>query len=131
MSEERFELRLEHFVKAVAALQTALQMPEDEFMRDSIIKRFELAFETARKAMRQWLMEQQEVTSHSTKKEVMEAAFKTGLIADADLWNELGSARNDTSHEYDQSKATAIVAFVRDKGFSALSALVDQLKQRG
>lgn len=130
MSEERFELRLEHFEKALAALQVALERPEDEFMRDSIIKRFELAYETARKAMRQWLMEQEELTGSDTKKAVMIAAFRTGLIADADLWDELGAARNDTSHEYDQSKAMAIVALVRAKAVLAMQDLLAQLKQR-
>ena len=131
MSEERFELRLEHFEKALAARQVALERPEDEFMRDSIIKRFELAYETARKAMRQWLMEQEELTGSDTKKAVMVAAFRTGLITDADLWDELGAARNDTSHEYNQSKAMAIVALVRAKAVSAMQDLLTQLKQRG
>ncbi len=44
MSEDRFELGGCSFAKALAALQVALAQPEDEFMRDSIIKRFELQF---------------------------------------------------------------------------------------
>lgn len=130
MSEERFELRLEHFEKALAALQVALEQPENEFLRDSIIKRFELAFETARKAMRQWLMEQDELTGSDTKRAVMLASFRTGLITDADLWDRLGAARNDTSHEYNQSKAMAIVALVRAEAVPAMQDLLTQLKQR-
>ena len=57
-----------------------------------IIKRFELSFETARKAMRQWLVDQEELTYESTKKAVMEAAFKTALVSDADLWAEIAAA---------------------------------------
>ena len=68
---------------------------------------------------------------NNTKKAVMVAAFRTGLITDADLWDELGAARNDTSHEYNQSKAMAIVALVRAKAVSAMQDLLTQLKQRG
>jgi nucleotidyltransferase substrate binding protein (TIGR01987 family) len=130
MSEDRFELCREHFGKAVDALTHALAQPEDEFVRDSIIKRFELCFETARKAMQRWLQEQGELSSQDTKRAVLQAALRTGLIADPDLWNELGVARNDTSHEYDQGKAVAIAALVRERGLPAFEALRAQLAVR-
>ena len=123
MGEDRFQQRLTQFRNAVAALKLALAQPEDEFMRDSIIKRFELSYETARKAMRQWLVEQQELTYESTKKAVMEAAFRTALVSDADVWAEMAAARNDASHEYDKAKAIEIVALIRTRvvaGFDAL-----------
>lgn len=129
MSEERFDQRLAQYRDALAGLKLALAQPEDEFMRDSIIKRFELSFETARKAMRQWLVEQDEVSYESTKKAVMEAAFRTGLVADADLWSELTAARNDSTHEYDKQKALMIVALVRERGVAAFDALLARLEQ--
>jgi nucleotidyltransferase substrate binding protein (TIGR01987 family) len=130
MSEDRFDQRLAQFRDAVAALKLALAQPEDEFMRDSIIKRFELSFETARKAMRQWLVDEEEVTYESTKKAVMEAAFKTALVSDADLWAEIAAARNDSSHEYDKNKALEIAAFVRARAVMAFEALLANLESR-
>lgn len=127
MSEERFELQREQFEKALDALRLALAQPEDEFIRDSVIKRFELSFETARKAMRQWLIEQQELTPSATKKEVMEAAFRVGLIGDADLWAEIVAARNDTAHEYNAEAAQRIVAFVRGRAVGAFDGLRQRL----
>lgn len=128
MSEDRFAQRLAQFRDALAALKLALEQPEDEFMRDSIIKRFELSFETARKAMRQWLVDQEEVTYESTKKAVMEAALKTSLVNDADLWAEITAARNDSSHEYDKAKALEIVALVRARAVAAFDALLGKLE---
>ncbi|MFC7459509.1 HI0074 family nucleotidyltransferase substrate-binding subunit [Hydrogenophaga defluvii] len=128
MSEDRFAHRLAQFRDALAALKLALEQPEDEFLRDSIIKRFELSFETARKAMRQWLMDQEEVTYESTKKAVMEAALKTSLVNDADLWAEITAARNDSSHEYDKAKALEIVALVRARAVAAFDALLGKLE---
>ena len=130
MSEDRFELHREQFGKAVDALARALAQAEDEFVRDSIVKRFALCFETARKAMQAWLIEQAELTPQDTKRAVMHAALRTGLINDPDLWDELGVARNDMSHEYDQSKALAIVALARERGLPAFEALQSQLAQR-
>lgn len=130
MSADRFELARDEFHKAVEALGRALAQPEDEFVRDSIIKRFELCFETGRKAMRRWLTEQQEVTDADTKKALMEAAFRTGLITDADLWTELGAARNDTTHEYNEAKATEIIALVRQRGLAAFEQLRAVLTER-
>ncbi len=130
MREDRFDQRLAHFRDAVAALKLALVQPEDEFMRDSIIKRFELSFETARKVLRQWLVDQQEMTYESTKKAVMEAAFKTALLSDADLWTEMTATRNDSSHEYDKSKAIEIVAFVRTRAVAGFDALLVNLESR-
>jgi nucleotidyltransferase substrate binding protein (TIGR01987 family) len=128
MEHERFAQRLSHLRDALAALKLALEQPENEFMRDSIIKRFELCFETARKAMRQWLVEQDELTAESTKKAVMEAAFRTGLVKDADLWTELGAARNDSTHEYDKHKAQAIAALVRSRAAAEFEALLARLE---
>lgn len=128
--EERLELRIELFDKATTALKRALAEPEDEFLRDSIIKRFELSYETARKLMRQWLIDQGEATGQATKREVMEAAFRTGLIGDADLWSELTRCRNDSSHEYEQDKAIEAVAFIRQRAVVAFDALSQEIKLR-
>lgn len=130
MSEDRFDQRLAQYRDAVAALKLALEQPEDEFMRDSIIKRFELSFETARKAMHQWLVDQEEIPYEATKKAVMEAAFKTALVSDADLWAEIAVARNDSTHEYDKTKALEIVGFVRARAVAAFEALLATLEAR-
>ena len=127
---DRQQIRMEQLGKATAALKLALQQPEDEFIRDSIIKRFELCFETARKAIRQWLMEQGEVPGNATQKEVMEAAFRTGLIADADLWSELTRWRNDSTHEYEEASAVAAAAFIRQRAVDAFDVLRNALASR-
>lgn len=128
MEENRFELRLEVLQKSVNALQLALDQPEDEFIRDSILKRFELAFESARKAMRQWLEDQGE--DAGTKKAVMDGAFRAGLIKDAELWNEIVQLRNAGSHEYDAEWVVSAVAFVRERAQPALAALEAELERR-
>lgn len=130
MGEERFELQLDQFAKSLAALELSLLQPEDEFIRDSIIKRFELCFETGRKAIRQWLVEQEEIDYAATKKEVMETAYRAALFDDPDLWAQVVAARNDTAHEYDEAAALKVIAFIRAQAFSALQALHRRLAER-
>lgn len=55
MSDERFKLALDHFEKALARLHEVLAQPENEFIRDATIQRFEFTFEAAWKAMYRWL----------------------------------------------------------------------------
>lgn len=130
MSADRFALRLALFAKAVDSLALALQQPEDEFVRDSVIKRFELAFETARKALRQWLEDQQELAPGATKKQVMEAAHQLGLLGDSEAWNAIVAQRNDVSHEYDANKAVEAAAFARAVAYPAFRALLAELQAR-
>ncbi len=60
----------------------------------------------------------------------MVAAFKTALITDADVWDELAAARNDTSHEYNQAKAMEIVAFLRARATAGFDALLVSFESR-
>lgn len=130
MDEDRFDLRLEQFERAVAALHLVMQQPENEFIRDSIIKRFELAFESGRKCLRQWLIDQQELPATATKKEIMDAAYRVGLLGDAELWTEIVRLRNDSSHEYNAQRALEAVAFVRACATDAFDALLAALKSK-
>lgn len=128
--QDRFARARDHFDKSLTALQRALAQPEDEYVRDSIIKRFELCLETGRKAMQRWLVEQDELTPQSTKRDVFTAALRTGLIQDVNAWDQLGAARNDTSHEYDEAKAIQIAALARELGVPTFVALLTELKKR-
>lgn len=130
MTDERFAIRLKQFVQAVEALQLALDQPEDEFIRDSIIKRFELAYETARRSLRQWLIEHEEITGNATRKDVMQAAHRVGLLADADAWSTMTRWRNDSSHEYDAAKALQAVAYIRAEAMTPLRALAAAFERR-
>ena len=57
---DRFELQFEHFQKSLARLKEALAEDETSFVRDSIIKRFEVTFEMAWKTMFRFLVDKGE-----------------------------------------------------------------------
>lgn len=126
---ERYRLQSEYFEKALARLKEALERNEDDFMRDSVIQRFEFTFEMAWKTMFRYLLIKGEPVAAKAW-EVIPAAFEAKLIADADVWSNLREYRNDTSHEYNEGRAIEIAAYVRSHGVGAFEALRAELNRR-
>jgi len=126
---DRFDLQLEHFQKSLERLKEALAQDENSFIRDSIIKRFEVTFEMAWKTVYRYFLDRGERLA-PTAWEVIPKAFQYTLVEDAELWNEMRAFRNDTSHEYNEAKAVEIAAFVRAGGVQALDKLAQEMKRR-
>lgn len=130
MSDERFKLALDHFEKALARLHEVLAQPENEFIRDATIQRFEFTFEAAWKAMYRWLRARGVDLDEDAYSTIPEA-FKRRLITDEKHWGEMRKYRKLTSHTYNQPLAIEVVAFVRADGATALDALARALRERG
>jgi nucleotidyltransferase substrate binding protein (TIGR01987 family) len=130
MSDERFKLALDHFEKALARLHEVLAQPENEFIRDATIQRFEFTFEAAWKAMYRWLRARGVDLDEDAYSTIPEA-FKRRLITEEKRWGEMRKYRNLTSHTYNQPLAIEVVAFVRADGVAALDALAKALRERG
>jgi nucleotidyltransferase substrate binding protein (TIGR01987 family) len=127
---ERFELQREYFNKALDRLHEALAENETPFVRDSIIQRFEMTFEMAWKSLYRYLSDKGEEVAAKAW-DVLPVAFASRLIADAELWDQMRSYRNDTSHEYKEAMAIEIAAFVRSQAVPAFEALRQELARRG
>jgi nucleotidyltransferase substrate binding protein (TIGR01987 family) len=130
MSDDRFNLALDHFEKALARLHEVLAQPENEFIRDATIQRFEFTFEAAWKAMYRWLRARGVDLDEDAYSTIPEA-FKRRLITEEKRWGEMRKYRNLTSHTYNQPLAIEVVAFVRADGVAALDALAKALRERG
>ncbi len=126
---QRYALQLQNFEKALLRLEAVLLLNENEVVRDSIIQRFEFTFEMAWKSLfRYLLMKQEKVAARAW--DVLPVAFESGLIEEPDVWTRLREYRNDTSHEYDQNKAMAVAAYVRQAGAPTFRALLTRLQAR-
>jgi nucleotidyltransferase substrate binding protein (TIGR01987 family) len=128
-TDDRFAVALEHFQKALARLKESLAQVEDDFMRDSIIQRFEFTFEAAWKAMYRWLRARGNDVDEEAYS-VIPMAFERRLISEVKGWGDMRKFRNQTSHTYDQSIAIEVAAFVRQEGVSLFSALEKTLQER-
>jgi len=119
MKTSTFELE-----KAVSRLEDALAQKKDEFIRDSVIQRFEfsveLAWKTAKKIMG---------TSTSAPKEFVREMAQNQYIQNVELWLEAVDMRNLSSHTYKEDLADKVYAFANNF-ISELKTLVLQFKQK-
>ena len=129
MSDERFALALGHFERALTRLHAVLAQPENEFIRDVTIQRFEFTFEAAWKAMYRWLRARGVDVDEDAYSTIPEA-FKRRLITDEKRWGEMRRYRNLTSHTYNMPLAIEVAAFVRADAALTLDALAQALRER-
>lgn len=124
MDRERFEQHRGQFQRALARLHEALAENETPIVRDALIQRFEFTFEMAWLSLFDYLrLQGAQVPKQAWS--VLPLAFQSQLVSDAQLWDEMRTYRNLTSHTYDEAKAIEVAAFVRQKaaqGFDTLAA---------
>jgi nucleotidyltransferase substrate binding protein (TIGR01987 family) len=109
---------LESLAKAVRRSEAA---PQDEELRDAVIKRFEYSYELCWKMLKRQLESESpspaEVDQLSFRGLIREGAER-GLVADPEKWMEYRHQRNLTAHIYHPAKAVAVyqtaLLFYRD-----------------
>lgn len=118
--------RVSDFLTAVTRLEEALAQPENSFMRDATIQRFEFTYELAWKALKLWL-ETKDITTLNAK-DTLQAALEQGQLSDGNGWSQLHRMRNLTSHTYDEAQAVQVYRFIKNDGFQLFRALADKAR---
>lgn len=121
MDSERLSERISDYLKAVVQLEKAVLHPKDEFVRDSVIQRFEFTHELAWKMLR--LRLENEGILVKTPRETMQEALQAGFIADGNLWSDLQKMRNLTSHTYREQLAEDVYEFIVAQGLPLFQQL--------
>ena len=122
------EISLKPLSTALQQLNKALAQPENEFIRDSVIQRFEFTFELSWKSMQRFLEADRPLADTSTRT-VLREAHAQGMITSVEPWFEFQKYRNMTSHIYSEEMSKEI--YVKVKAFPALcSHLLNELEQR-
>ncbi len=121
--------------RALATLDEALaahaRAPEDKFIRDACIQRFEYSYELSHKFLRRYLAatEPAEIAELSFP-DLIRLGFARGLLAQSwDVWAAFRTARNITSHAYDENKANEVMDVLPDF-VAAAHHLAAQIKAR-
>lgn len=101
--------------RAVASLDTALAKPKDEFVRDSVIQRFEYTYELSWKLLKRHLEwdEGASTIDQLTRKQLYRLAAEKGLIGAVEDWFAYHRARNNTSHAYNEATAEEVYETAR------------------
>ena len=122
-----FELKKQLFEKALSQLEKALNEPENEFIRDATIQRFEFTYELAWKTLKAYLATLDIVVLNP--KETLKVAYQQGLLVDGDGWSKLHLNRNLTSHTYDAEIAESIYHYLKIDGLALFLSLKQKLEQ--
>lgn len=99
-----YEISISPFKKALSALDKAIEQPKNEFTRDASIQRFEYSFELCWKLLKRYFFLKTGIEEFQIKNIFREAA-KQGLIENVDNWFIYHTARNLTSHTYNERTA--------------------------
>lgn len=114
--------------KAFSKLKDALRQEINEYIRDSVIKRYEFTFELLWKLIKK-LAESEDLECYSPKS-CFKQAFRMGLIDDETVFLSMLEYRNRTVHIYDEKQAEEVYRFVKDDGVKALEEIILKLGRR-
>lgn len=125
--------KCENFCNAAARLSEALaelaEHPASTVIRDGVIQRFEFTFELAWKSLREYMQDQgADMSAAVFSKQVFKAAYAAQIIDDGQIWLDMLTSRNITSHVYDDEQAAQVVAAIRDHYTAPLIALAEFYK---
>jgi len=128
----RWKQRFENYSKAYISLlesDDALKKePDNGFIKDSVIQRYEYTIELAWKLMKDYLEEQGFIDVTSPKK-VIRKAFEERLIQDGNGWIAALNGRNITSHAYDETKANEVIKDISEKYILLFRDLFNQMNK--
>lgn len=124
---QRLKERTDEFLRATYQLEKAVQQPKDEFIRDSVIQRFEFSYELAWKMLK--LKLEDEGLEARPPRQAFQESLVAGFIQDGNLWSELQKQRNLTTHTYDESLAESVYQFIAAQGLALFQQLASVAKQ--
>lgn len=117
MSEDiRWLQRFDHFKKAYAQLQEALQLMSERELsnieKQGSIQAFEFTYELAWNVLRDYLI-WQGIESVSGSRDAIREGFKRELISDGHAWLAMLQDRNRTVDTYNEATANQIIEHLR------------------
>lgn len=113
-------LDLTSFTKAIATLGEALSAyqkePQNAFIRDACIQRFEYSYELTHKMLRRYLEMTEPTTiliNDLSFPSLIRLGYARGLLGtEWVVWKDFRDARNITSHTYDEGKALEVLTVI-------------------
>ena len=103
---------------------------DKNILKETLVKRFELAFELARNVLKDYLLDvgfpNDEIRG---PKYVIRKSFQEGYIRDGKVWIEALDARNEAVHIYREEIMQKVFGFAREKFFPVLRDMHSYFKQ--
>ncbi len=131
MDDIRWIQRYRHFTRAYEQLKNAVELAEkrelSELEEQGMIQAFEYTHELAWKSLKDFLENKGLQNLYGSKDSTREA-FRAGLIENGEVWMDMITSRNLTSHTYNRDIAEKIVEAIRKDYFPEFRQLLDKLK---
>ena len=96
-------------------LQEALNLEADDIIIDGVLHRFEFTFELSWKTIKDYLEYLGITEKIGSPREIIQLAFKQGIISDGDDWLQMMLSRNLLSHMYDESASRDIYEKIKNE----------------
>ena len=128
---ERFIQRQKEYNNALSRLEEALQEKENDVIIDGVLHRFEFTFELAWKSIKDYLEYMGISEKTGSPREVIQSAFKQGIIKNGEIWIEIMLSRNQLSHMYDEKSSRDIYDKIKNKYLNEFKELEDKMKNIG
>lgn len=127
---QTLNLKIKDFKEALVRLNGALAQEKNEFIRDSIIKRFEFVFELSWKVTKIYLRDKLGIDSFSPK-ECWRELRKHSLLSDqeTEIFLAMTDERNSIVHTYDQKFAEALEVKIKTVYYGQLNNLLETLEK--
>ncbi len=118
----RWKQRFENFKKAQTFLKESLEKESlSKLEQAGIVQAFEFSFELAWKTLKDYLNHKGVEVLYP--RDVLKEAFKTGLIADGELWMDMLDSRNLMSHTYKETDSDFVFSEIKVRYGKALTKM--------
>src|SRR5690606_22727159 len=108
----RWHQRLNNYKKGLSQLNKAVEISQqrelNELERQGLIQSFEFTHELACNVMKDYFYYQGNIEIRGSRDATREA-FKYNLISSGEVWMDMITSRNKTTHTYDEETANEIV----------------------
>ncbi|MEM1973812.1 MAG: nucleotidyltransferase substrate binding protein [Thermoplasmata archaeon] len=131
----RWQQRFENYKKAFNQLQSGVlkyqQTSLNELEKQGLIQAFEYTFELAWNLLRDYFV-YQGITEIRGSRDAIKLGFKYGLIENGESWIKMISARNLTSHTYNERVVEELLKEIIDIYYGEFKKLLDKfINMRG
>ena len=125
---QRFIQRKTEFNNACERLKEALKEEESEIVIDGALHRFEFTFELAWKSLKDYLEYMGLTEKTGSPREIIQQAFKQGIIQDGEAWINMMLSRNMLSHLYDEKVSRDIFNKIKKEYINLFTDLNERYK---
>ena len=125
---QRFIQRKREFSNAYERLKEALKEKESEIVIDGALHRFEFTFELAWKSLKDYLEYMGLTEKTGSPREIIQQAFKQGILEDGEAWINMMLSRNMLSHLYDEKASREIFDKIKKEYINLFSELNEKYK---